>query len=45
MSADKVPFTFMKPFVGFMIPLKSLSIVLFPAPFEPMIPNASPFFT
>src|SRR4051812_42148256 len=45
MSADSLPSTSIRPFVGTMIPARCLSIVLLPAPLWPTMPSASPLRT
>ena len=41
-SGATVPFTDTLPFVGFSTPAITFNIVLFPLPFKPINPNASP---
>ena len=41
-SAETRPCTFTLPLVGFVMPATSLSIVLFPEPLLPMMPNVRP---
>jgi len=38
-QSESLPFTWMRPAVGSMMPVMSLSIVLLPAPLAPMIPK------
>ena len=42
---QSTPFTSTRPSLGFRMPMRSLKVVVFPAPLGPSNPNTSPAFT